>query len=401
MGLQPLCNVKVLDLTHYISGPYCTKLLADYGAEVIKIEPPWGEGGRRLAPFAHDEVHPEKSGLFLHLNTNKKGVTLNLKKKMGRKLFMQLVRDADILVENFEPRVMPSLGLKYKRLEKVNPKLVMCSISNFGQTGPYRDYKASELVLSGIGGPMTAQAFVPREPIKLSGTIMQHESGLVASVAILTAYYSARISGYGQYVDVAIVETMLNSMDRKAQILLGSAYRGDVATGVPEVDAGFGMGAIPCDDGYVFQIGGPTFYPAIARMVGSPELEVSDPRFCTQEGQQNPENKDAFDQIFLSWTMQHTKRDITERGQACGVLVTPMNTVGEIEEDPHVKARRSFVEIDHQVVGRFTYPGGPINDPWFQIKKPAPMLGEHNAEVYGKLGYSKEDLVRLRELNII
>ena len=132
---QLLSDIKVLDLTHYIAGPYCTKLLADRGADVIKIEKPGkGDGARRLGPFFGNEPHPEKSGLFLHLNTNKRGITLNLKSSTGKKIFKELLKEVDILVENFSPRVMPGLGLGYKTLEKVNPKLVMTSISNFGQT---------------------------------------------------------------------------------------------------------------------------------------------------------------------------------------------------------------------------------------------------------------------------
>ena len=170
---------------------------------------------------------------------------------------------------------------------------------------------------------------------------------------------------------------------------------------VPEVDAGFGMGAIPCKDGYIFQIGGVAFYPRIVKMVESPELKADDPRFSTAEGQMDPDNRDAFDSIFLSWTLERNKVDISGKGQASGVMITPVNTVADIMEDPHIRERHSLVEIEHPVAGKFTYPGGLINDPWFQIKRPAPLLGEHNDEIYGKLGYSKEDIVRLRELNVI
>jgi len=152
---QALSDVRVLDLTHYVAGPYCTKLLADYGAEVVKIEKPGeGDGARRMGPFLGDGPHPEKSGLFLHLNTSKKGITLNLKTRTGIEIFKKLVKDVDILVENFEPRVMTSLGMDYETLADINPRLVMTSISNFGQTGPYRDYKATELVISAMGPHM-------------------------------------------------------------------------------------------------------------------------------------------------------------------------------------------------------------------------------------------------------
>ena len=138
MPEQALSDVKVLDLTWYIAGPYCTKLLADYGADVIKVERPGaGDPARSMGPFLGDDPHPEKSGLFLHLNTNKRGITLNLKSQACKRIFKELVKDVDILVESFSPRVMPSLGLGYEELEKLNPRLVMTSISNFGQTGPY------------------------------------------------------------------------------------------------------------------------------------------------------------------------------------------------------------------------------------------------------------------------
>jgi len=154
-GEQALTGLKVLDVTHYIAGPFCTKLLADYGADVIKVEKP-GEGdeSRRMGPFPDDVPDPEKSGLFLYLNTNKRGITLNLKTETGVKIFKDLVKESDVLVENFSPRVMPGLGLDYQTLKKVKPQLVMTSISNFGQTGPYRDWKATEITLFALCGQM-------------------------------------------------------------------------------------------------------------------------------------------------------------------------------------------------------------------------------------------------------
>ena len=150
---EALAGIKVIDLTHYIAGPYCTRLLGGFGANVTKIEKP-GEGdpARRMGPFLNDEPGPEKSGLFLYLNSNKKGITLNLKSNTGVKIFKELVKDADIVVENFSPGVMARLGLDYQTLEKTNPRLVMTSISNFGQTGPYRDYKSAHITAWGMRG---------------------------------------------------------------------------------------------------------------------------------------------------------------------------------------------------------------------------------------------------------
>ncbi len=160
-----LDDITVLDLTHHIAGPYCTKLLATYGAEVIKIERPGnGDAARLAGPFPGDESHAEKSGLFLHLNTNKQSVTLNLQHPKGQALIRELVKQVDVVVENFSPRVLPSLGLSYTDLEALNPNLVMTSISNFGQTGPYRDWKAQDIVIYAMGGAMNITGMPEREP---------------------------------------------------------------------------------------------------------------------------------------------------------------------------------------------------------------------------------------------
>ena len=198
---QVLSDVKVLDLTHHIAGPYCTKLLADYGADVIKVEKP-GEGDptRRMGPFFEDDPHPEKSGLFLHLNTSKRGVTLNVRSETGKKVFKELAKGVDILVENFSPRVLPSLGLGYDTLEKINPKLVMTSISNFGQSGPYRDFKASELILYGMGGAMNNTGITGRYPLRKAGTVIQYQAGTIAALATMLALLANRSEGIGQHV---------------------------------------------------------------------------------------------------------------------------------------------------------------------------------------------------------
>ncbi len=188
MAEQLLTGIKVLDLTHYIAGPFCTKLMADYGADVIKIERPGkGDIARQVGPFPEDVPDPEKSGLFLYLNTNKKGITLNLKTKTGIEILKKLVKESDVLVENFRPGVLPSLGLEYETLKKVNPRLVMTSISNFGQTGPYRDWKATEITLYALSGQMSRQGDPDREPLKHALSIFQYFAGKVASLVTLAA----------------------------------------------------------------------------------------------------------------------------------------------------------------------------------------------------------------------
>ena len=402
---QALSDVKVLDLTHHIAGPYCTKLLADYGADIIKVERP-GEGdpARKMGPFFEDDPHPEKSGLFLHLNTSKRGITLNLKSETGKKIFRKLVNGVDILVENFSPRVMLSLGFEYEKLEALNPKLVMTSISNFGQTGPYRDFKASELILYGMGGAVNDTGVLDRYPLKKGGNVIQYQAGVISAVATMLAFLTSRAQGIGQHVDVSIFESQMGTIDRRMSQLLTYQYNGEITYRMdPEEERpGFPVGVYPCADGFFHIAGGFVFWPRVAQMIGRPDL-VTDQGFSTPQGQRDPDNLERFLVIWYPWIIEHTKKEIIEAGQAAGVLCGPINTTEDLVNDPHWEAREFWAEVDHPVTGKVTYPGAPFKmkeTPW-QVSRPAPLLGQHNEEVYGELGYSKEDLVRLKEGGII
>ena len=206
MAEGALDDVKVLDLSTDVAGPYCTKILAEYGADVIKVEEPGlGDITRREGPFPNDEPDPEKSGLFLFLNTNKKGVTLNLKVSAGIKILKELIQDADILVESFPPGTMASLGLDYETLEKINPKLIMASITDFGQSGPYRDYQATDIIHYALGGFSNLSGNCDREPVQHALNQAQFMTARNAHVAILAALYFQRETGTGQYIDVSIM----------------------------------------------------------------------------------------------------------------------------------------------------------------------------------------------------
>src|SRR5256884_8827776 len=190
-----LADITVLDLTHHIAGPYCTKLLATYGAEVIKIERPGtGDPARQAGPFPGDVPHPEKSGLFLHLNTNKQSVTINLQHARGQALVRELVKEVDVVVESFAPRVLPALGLSYADLEPHNPRLVMTSISNFGQTGPYRDWRAQDIVIYAMGGGMYLTRLPGRAPLRPALNLMAYHGGeLVGPTATTTGLGASQL----------------------------------------------------------------------------------------------------------------------------------------------------------------------------------------------------------------
>ncbi len=398
---QALSDVRVLDLTHHIAGPYCTKLLADYGADVVKVErPDGGDPARAFGPFPNDEPHPEKSGLFLHVNTNKRGVTLNLKSEAGEKILKQLVAGVDILVENSAPRVMPSLGLAWEDIEKINPKLVMTSISNFGQSGPYRDFKASELILYGMGGAMNETGTLDRYPLKKGGNVIQYQAGTIAAVATMLALFSARADDAGQHVDVPIFESQMATIDRRMSHLLTYQYNNEITQRPdPEQEPpGFPVGVFPCQDGFFQIAGGFIFWSRICKMIDRPDL-VDDPGFATPQGQRDSANLERFLVIWYPWIAERTKHEIVTAGQAAGVLCGPISTTEDLLNDPHWQARGFWEEIEHPVAGKLTYPGAPFRmaaTPWV-VRRPAPLLGEHNLEVFGELGYSREDLVTLRQ----
>src|SRR4029453_3004946 len=228
MPAGALADITVLDLTHHIPGPYCTKLLATYGAEVIKIERPGtGDPARQAGPFPGDVPHLEKSGLFLHLNTNKQSVTINLQHARGQALVRELVKQVDVVVENFAPRVLPALGLSYTDLEPLNPRLVMTSISNFGQTGPYRDWRAQDIVIYAMGGAMNLTGLPDRAHPQLALNLMAYQGGNVAAAATMTGVLGAGRLGTGQHIDVSLCEVHAGCIDRRTTSLLGYQYTGE------------------------------------------------------------------------------------------------------------------------------------------------------------------------------
>ena len=384
---QALSDMKVLDLTHHIAGPYATKLLADYGADVIKIEKP-GEGDptRHMGPFPGDVPHREKSGLFLHLNTNKRSVTLDLKSDPGRKTFLDLARNADLVVESFRPGIMASLGLDYSVIERVNPTVVMASISNFGQTGPYRDFKASDLVLAGMGGSQSSGGIAEKPPLKIANSVTQYLAGLSAADGILAALFLARRRGVGQYLDLSLFQLLVSFGDSRGT---GTA-RYKLTGGVEARPSPGGrmtpfppQGVHPCKDGYMEWFG-VTRWPQAAAMVKRPDF-LTDPRYATPAARQS--RIEEINAILASWMMERTKRQCWEEAAAADMIAAPCNTIEDLFNDPHVGGRGFWVQLEHPVLGKTAIPGRPFimnESPW-QLRRPAPLLGQHNAEVLGEL----------------
>ncbi len=396
---QALAGVKVLDLTHYIAGPYCTKMLADYGAEVTKIERPGiGDGARRMGPFFGDDPHLEKSGLFLYLNTNKRGITLNLKSEAGVNILRELVKDSDILVENFSPRVMPGLGLDYESLEKINPHLVMTSISNFGQSGPYRDYKATEIVADAMGGWMGIIGHPDREPLKPGGNQSQFVTGLFGGIGTMTAFYGQEMTGIGQHVDISIMDAVVYIQMNITQYY---SYHERITKRIGNIVLPAPGSILPCQDGYVGAIAVTAQqWQTLCHWMGMPEL-IEDPRFLT--GSHRAQNLDELNAILIPWLVEHGEDELLREAQKRRIPFGVPASAERLLSSQHLKERGYFVEVDHPVTGKVRYPGAQsrMGDLPYELKR-APLLGEHNEEVYcNRLSYSKSDLVRLREQGVI
>ena len=399
--MQPLADINVLDLTWHIAGPYATKLLADFGADVLKVERPGlGDPARTYGPFSNDKPHPERSGIFLHLNTNKRSITVNLKNEAGKQIIKELAGWADVVVENFAPGVLNSIDLGYDSLRRVNPGLVMCSISNFGQTGPYRDWKATEFILAAMAGLTFTTGVEGREPLKSADHLQEYQAGAMGALAVMGAVFHQRRGGTGQHIDISIHEVASNSADRRITMLTGYAYTGLISGREPTVATTLPLGAYPCKDGHVWLLVTPTArWPRFMEMVGRPDL-VKDPNLHRPEFWGEPEAKDLVDSMLYPWLMERTKQQVMEEAQAARIAGTAGNTTVEVLADRHWHERGYWARADHAEAGSLPYTGPSFRkegEGW-QLKSAAPMLGQHNEEVFtGYLGLSPGELPLLRE----
>jgi crotonobetainyl-CoA:carnitine CoA-transferase CaiB-like acyl-CoA transferase len=397
----PLEGLKVLDLSQGASGPYCTRMLAAYGADVIKIERPRvGDVMRHCPPFVGDISGPDRSLSFLHLNVNKRGITLNLASDTGRETFLRLLAKADVVVESFRPGTMARLGLGYDELREGNPQVVLTSISNFGQSGPYRDLPASEIVLYGMGHEMFGTGQPDGEPMSMAPRVNLHFAGQTAAVATMAAVLGRDVTGEGDWIDVSIMETFTSSIDRRAVSLTAYDYTGEKMVRLASVQ---GISAPPpynpCADGYFHITVGTVWWDAFVRAVDEPFIREE--RFVPPLT--DPLVREEFDAYWIPWCLERTKRELVEIFQAGGLPCAPVNSIADIATDPQLSSRGFFRELSHSEVGRAQYPGLPylMHDTPGAYWKAAPRLGEDNEETLGSLGYDRGDLGRLAGAGVI
>ena len=407
MSEGALDGLRILDLTQGVAGPYCTKLLSDYGAAVLKIErPEGGDPARRAGPFPDDEPHPERSGLFLDLNTGKRSLTLNLKTESGQRILRRLAADSDAVVENFRPGALARLGLSEEQLAELNPAAALVSISNFGQHGPYRDFEADDMLLYAMGGGLAITAYPGREPSRPWLYAPLFLAGAMSASYSLGAITSSVRFGEGERVDLSIQEILASSLDRASQNLMAYSYGGELfvtencnlrASAFPN---GVYGGQLPCKDGYVNFLCYPYWWDRFCRMVGREDL-IGDSSYS--DNLLDPAFGPQIDALIYPWLLERTKIEVMDAAQAQGVPVAALNTTADLFADRQLRARGYFVELDHPETGPREYPGAQfkMSETPASIRR-APLLGEHTLEVLTEqLGYTPEDVSILRQRNVV
>jgi crotonobetainyl-CoA:carnitine CoA-transferase CaiB-like acyl-CoA transferase len=392
-----LSGVKVLDLSEDIAGSFCARLLADYGAEVLKLEPPGGAALRRMGPFFHDDPHPEKSLFFLVLNLNKKGATLNLPTPTGQAILKQLAGQADVIVESFPPGHLDSLGLGYADLEQLNPSLIMTSITPFGQDGPYSQYLGEEIVSYAMGMIMSISGLRDGEPLKHGGFQAQYEAGLNGAAATAMALFLQGNTGQGQHIDVSTTECVASTMMATQTMypFIGGTQPRRRAKG-----SMFGH-PMPCADGWVIaQAGGGASWKDIAEFFQAPELLA--PRFSNSV--QRAQYGEELDEVVVNAIRDRGKWELFTKAAQARMLFGLVQTPLELAHCAQLESRDFYREIEHPVIGKIKLPAVLFNFSLtpYQLCAPAPILGQHNQETYcDGLGYTRQDLCRLRQLNVI
>ncbi len=404
-----LQGLRVLDLSDE-KGQFCTKLMADMGADVIKIEPPNGDPVRRLGPFYHDDEELEKSLYWFVLNTSKRGLTLDITTARGADLLRRLVATADFVVESFAPGTLERLGLGYAALAQVRPGLILTSITNYGQSGPYRDYVATDLDVLGMSGTLFLCGDPDRPPTRVNAPQTPIYAGIQGYVGSLLAHYHRLESGEGQMVDVSMHEcaTLLHYSQ-----IVWNAYGmvmprlGDRLQVAPGAIVRY---CFPCQDGYVQaipQLTWSTFVPWMAEhgMAGELTSPAWAERLETLVSDWEQEHIDYSESVIANFLAGFRKRELYEEGQRRSQFVYPVYNARDSLDDPQLRHREYFVSVQHpELDATLTYPGAPwklSGTPW-RLRRRAPLLGEHTVDILGgEFGLSETTLTTLRQEGVI
>lgn len=392
-----LTGVKVLDLTRVLAGPFCTMMLADMGAEVIKIEVPGlGDDSRQFAPFVNGE-----SAYYMNLNRNKKGVTLNLKAPKGKEIFLEMVKKSDFVVENYRPGTMEKLGLGYEELAKVNPRIIYGCVSGFGHYGPYKDRAGYDIIGQAMGGLMSTTGWPDAEPTRTGTAMADVLAGLSVTVGLLAALRSRDDTGEGQKVDIALVDSVVASLEIINQIYLVTGKNPERIGN--RYESVYPYDSFRAKDGsLVIGCGNDKLWNKLCGVMGRPEL-VSHERYDTNP--KRVKNHAEVKPLVEEWTMTKTIDEAVETMLNAGIPAAPINTIERVAKDPHIaKAREMFVDIEHPKAGKLKLTGSHLkfSSTPVSYRNPSPLLGQDNQEVYGTmLNISLEEMAELKEKGII
>jgi len=388
---KALENIRVLDFTRVLAGPFCTMMLADLGAEVIKVERPQeGDDARSFGPFVGKE-----SAYFMSINRNKKSICLNLKNKEAIAVVKRMIPKIDVVVENFRPGVMDKLGLGYQELRKLNPGLIYATSSGFGSTGPYSQLPAYDLILQGMGGIMSITGEDADHPIKVGSSIADIFAGVFCAIGILAALNHREKTGEGQMVDVSMLDCQVAILENAiSRYFVSGENPVPIGNRHPSIAP---FATLHTASGFLnIAVGNDSLWEKFCQLIGKPEL-MKDPRFVDNDSRNR--NWESLKPILEDVLRKETKESWIERLQAAGVPCGPINTIADVVKDPQVLHREMIVEIEHPVAGKLKMPGCPIklSETPASVEKPSPTLGQHQEEILcGFLGLDRAEFERLK-----
>tara|TARA_B100001029_G_scaffold151689_1_gene134338 strand:- start:366 stop:1574 length:1209 start_codon:yes stop_codon:yes gene_type:complete len=386
-------DLFILEIGDYIAAPYCTKLFADYGANVIKIESLKGDSSRKSGPFPNNTPNSETSGLYLNLNTNKKGITLNLETNDGKSLFTELIKKCDLLVIDKPSSFLEKIGLSIEILNKFNPSLITTHITPFGDYGPYTEYETNDFISFALTNRMSPHGIVDGPPLQYGSDIILYQIGTTAAAAAMAALFSYNENSKAHQIKISGMEAQIGNVDTRTvfdQYTKRLLQRGSI-------DLRYPTGCYPCLDGYiVFGSGEDRFFRRLCNAIGKEDL-LLDPNWAIPANRES--KQEEFETYLLEWLLLKPKQEVFEICQEYGVMCTPINQISDLFSDPQLIHRSYFVKSQHEIAGEITYTGAPFRftDLEWKINTSAPKLSQHTKEILKEvIGIPEKDLSILK-----
>jgi CoA:oxalate CoA-transferase len=391
---KPLTGLRVIDLTTALSGPFCTMILADYGAEVLKIEPVDGEQCRTWGPL---DKKSGESGFYCYVNRNKKGATLNLKSEKGLQMFYDLVKDADFVCENYKGGVTKKLKVDYETVRKINPRIIYVSGSGFGQDSPISYRPCYDIVAQAMGGILNLTGFEDTDPVKVGPSVADHVSGIYQAVGALLALYYREKTGVGQLVDVAMVDTIFSLLENA---IPNYTMGGEISERNGNIDPSIApFDVYKCKDGFVAMgVGNDRLWEKYCKVMQHEEL-LEDPRYKTNDLRKK-NYAPALQNLIRGWAKDYTKKELESMMDKAGIPCGPVLNIKEAIEHPQIQSRHMMVHCQHPTAGDLYFQGcvAKLSETPGTVDTPSPTLGQHNCEIFG---ITKEEAEKLHAEGVI